>query len=149
MIIDHIQNADRYAALHPAFAKAFAFLRQAGLEQFKEGRREIDGDRLYAIAVVGEGRSKAEALLEGHRRYIDVQFLVSGADCMGWRSAHACSKVNKPYDDKGDAILWSDKSALWVDVPAGHFAIFWPHDAHAPMFGQGRMHKAIVKVAVE
>jgi beta-galactosidase beta subunit len=34
-------------------------------------------------------------------------------------------------------------------VPAGHFAIFFPEDAHAPLAGEGHLVKAVVKVAVE
>jgi beta-galactosidase beta subunit len=35
----------------------------------------------------------------------------------------------------------------WVAVPPGSFAIFFPHDAHAPLGGEGRVKKAVVKVA--
>jgi beta-galactosidase beta subunit len=33
-------------------------------------------------------------------------------------------------------------------VPTGHFAIFFPEDAHAPMAGEGPMYKLVAKVEV-
>jgi biofilm protein TabA len=36
-----------------------------------------------------------------------------------------------------------------VATPPGTFAIFFPEDAHAPMAGEGLIHKVVVKVAVD
>ena len=49
MILDTLARADRYFALHPGFARAFAFLRGAGLDALVPGRHPIDGDALFAI----------------------------------------------------------------------------------------------------
>lgn len=146
MVVDHLQNARVYESLQAAFVRAFEFLRTLRAEHFTEGRRELDGNRLYALAVVGDGKPRENVPLERHRRYIDIQYVVGGTDTMEWRSAHDCSTVSRPYDEATDAILWSDWPNLWVDVPPGHFAIFWPHDAHAPMCGSERIHKVVVKI---
>jgi beta-galactosidase beta subunit len=33
-------------------------------------------------------------------------------------------------------------------VPAGYFAIFFPHDGHVPLAGAGRLKKAIFKIEI-
>lgn len=149
MIFDHLDNADRYFALNPGFAAGFDFLRRHDLEKLEAGRHEIDGDRVYAMIFEGEGKGKEGALLEAHERYIDVQFTVSGLDCIGWKSTTACRNTHKPYDPEVEAVLFSDESTIWIDVPARHFVVLLPNDAHAPMRGQGPVRKVVLKIALE
>ena len=91
MILDHLENADAYNAMHPLFAKAFAFLRQPGLAAMEAGRYELDGDNLYALVFADEGKDRGNDILEAHRKYIDIQFTISGAECHGWKSTGSCN----------------------------------------------------------
>jgi biofilm protein TabA len=58
MILDVLTSEERLTKLHPGFAAAFHFLRETDLNQLPEGRREIDGPRLYALAIRGQGRGQ-------------------------------------------------------------------------------------------
>ncbi|HNW58042.1 MAG TPA: YhcH/YjgK/YiaL family protein [bacterium] len=149
LILDRLENAERYFTLHPAFARAFAFLRQPGLAELSLGRHEIDGERLYCSISEGAGKGKEGARLEAHRRYIDIQYVIAGTDVMGWKPASACTAPDGPPDPAKDLILFKDQPERWVEVPPGSFTIFFPEDAHAPMGGAGTIRKAVVKVAVE
>ena len=55
MIVDQLEYSDRYCSLHPAFARAFAFLKQDNLADLPAGRHEIDGDRLFCSISKGPG----------------------------------------------------------------------------------------------
>ena len=46
IIIDKLQNAEHYYDMHPAFEKAFAFLKRNDLAELPADRYEINGDRL-------------------------------------------------------------------------------------------------------
>ena len=148
MILDRIEQADLYASLNPHFAKAFAFLRQKGLDKLSDGRHDIDGDNVYALVVKGTCKPPSEAKLEAHRRYIDIQYLISGCDSMGWKSCKLSKNSEGPYNHKTDAELFSDTPSVWLTLGPGDFAIFFPEDAHAPGVGDGEFHKVVVKVAV-
>ena len=148
MIVDTIQRADSYASLHPDFGRAFEFLRRPDLGRLSPGRNDIDGSRLYAMVIKDKGRPREEAKLEAHRRYIDIQFVVSGVDEMGWKPLAACGKVSMAYNREQDAALFDDRPDSWIAVGPGALAIFYPDDAHAPMAGAGPIHKVVVKVAV-
>ena len=148
MIIDRLQNADRYSPLHAGFADGFAFLRRADLDQLPDGRHEIDGERLFAIVSRDRGRGREQSLLEAHRRYIDVQFVIEGEDCIGWSPISDCRRVSSPYDAEKDLELFFERPSTWLEVAPGTFAVFYPEDAHAPLATRGRIHKAVVKVAV-
>lgn len=149
MVIDYLENADRYARLHPAFAGGFSFLRRADMAQLPDGRHPIDGDRLFAIVAHDEGRGREQSLLEAHRRYIDIQFVIGGEDCIGWLPIADCARVSSPYDSASDLEFFFDRPATWLAVPPGAFAIFYPEDAHAPLATRGPIHKAVLKVAVD
>lgn len=149
MILDRLDRADRYAALHPGFATAFAYLRQTDFSQVDVGRHALDGERLAAILARNPGRERGGPPLESHRRYIDIQYVVSGVDAIGWRSLADCHKEVEPYNSERDIGFFADAPETWLKVPAGHFAIFFPEDAHAPLAGLVENYKAVMKVAVE
>jgi YhcH/YjgK/YiaL family protein len=149
MIIDRLENADRYCDMHPGFAKAFAFLRRSDLTELPAERHEIDGDRLFCMISKGPGRPRAEAKLEAHRKYIDIQYVIAGNEEMGWKPTADCRVVDVPYDAENDIGFFKDEPDSWNKVPPGSFVIFFPQDAHAPLVGNGQIHKAVLKIAVE
>jgi len=149
MILDVLTNEERLRKLHPGFGAAFQFLRGTNLNQLPEGRREIDGPRLYALVVRGQGRGQKGAKLEVHRRYIDIQYSITGPDVIGWKQISACRNPVEAYDEVKDIQFFLDASDSWVTVPQGSFGIFYPEDAHAPMAADGPIHKVVVKVAVD
>ena len=146
MILDHISNRDRYLDLHPAFRKAFSFLESPDFAALPDGRHEIEGDRCFVVISRGPGRGRQDAKLEAHRRYIDIQFAIDGTDEIGWKPTAQCSQVEMPFDAEKDVALFDDPPDAWVSLPPRTFAIFFPADAHAPLAGQGPLHKAVVKV---
>ena len=148
MVYDRIENSRRYESLHELFGRAFGVLRRADLAALPPGRHEIDGDRMYLVIVQKEGTGKEQAVLEAHRRYIDIQFAVGGTDTIGWKPSRDCRAVSEPYDESKDIMFFSDPPVAWTPVAQGMFTIFFPDDAHAPMVGSGMLHKAVVKVAV-
>ena len=149
MILDQLSEANRYAAIHPGFAAAFEYLRTANLNDLAAGRHEIDGDCMYVVINRQPGRGHAGAKFEAHRRYIDIQYGISGTDEMAWRALPACSQPAGPFDEQKDVGFFQDPAQTWLVVPPGSFAIFFPNDVHAPLGGQGDLVKAVMKVAVD
>ena len=149
MILDQLRHADRYAALHRRFATALEFLRKPQIGELTSGRHAIDGDDLFVIIEKVEGRGREQARVEYHRRYIDIQFLVSGDEQIGWISTGDCRTRLQPYDPQRDVGFFADSPAAWLTLQPGMLAIFFPEDGHAPLAGSGVAHKAIIKVAIE
>jgi biofilm protein TabA len=148
MIIDVVENAEKYHPLNPRFAEAFRYLRTPAARALTSAYAEIDGEKLFAVASRGHGKKKSKSKLEAHKNYIDIQYILEGVDSMGWKPARRCSEVQSPYDEEKDVVLFNDEPLIWCAIPAGSFAIFFPEDAHAPMVSDGEVHKVIVKVAV-
>ncbi|MES1981038.1 MAG: YhcH/YjgK/YiaL family protein [Pseudomonadota bacterium] len=148
MILDTLANADRYAALHPLFPHAIEFIRTRDLRALQPGRYPIIGEDLFAIVESAAGRSRADAQLECHRRYIDIQLVLEGTDEMGWKPTHACAHPVADYSEKKDIRFFNDPPDAWISTPRDTFCIFFPEDAHAPLVSTGNIHKVIFKIAV-
>lgn len=147
MILDTLGNAAKYAGLRMGISEAFGFLDQPGLADLPDGKYEILGDRVYAMVAHENGRKVSEAQLEGHRKYIDIQYVISGDESMGWAPREGL--VNSiEYDEEKDLEFFEDTPASIVRIPPGSFAVFLSTDAHLPLIGDGPIHKVIVKVAV-
>ena len=148
MIVDRLSNAPLYERLNPLFAAGFEFLSRPGTSSLTDGRHPIDGDRVFAIVSRNQGRGRVDSMLEAHRRYIDIQFVVAGQDCIGWMPRADCQRVSQAYDPETDLEFFYDRPDTWLAAPAQVFAIFFPDDAHAPLGTEGAVHKVVVKVAV-
>lgn len=146
MIVDRLEHADRYTAVHPGLAAGFTFLRRKDLRQLTNGRHEVDGERLFALVARDQGRGREKSLLESHHRYFDIQYVVEGMDSIGWMSTADCNRVSSPYDAERDVGFFFDRPETWLAIPAGSFAIFFPEDAHAPLATTGPIHKVVMKV---
>ncbi len=149
IVMDQLSNAASYYQGHPDFERAFAFLKSPVLETLDPGPHEIDGDRMFCLIMKGEGLPKDEAKLEAHRNMIDIHYIISGVDGIGWKPTAECNQIGEPYDEERDIVFYSDEPTGWITVPSGSFAIFYPGEAHAPMVGEEPIHKAVVKVALE
>lgn len=158
MVLDTLAHWPRYASLHPAFTHAFQFLTgptltrlapaQAGLEEHSQ-RHVVDGDRLYVSIDCVQGRGRERSRLEAHRRYIDIQLTIKGLEEIGWKPLADCARPDGQFNEAKDVGFFSDRPESWLSLPAGHFAIFFPNDAHAPLAGGSMLIKAIMKIALE
>jgi len=146
MIIDLLDNCHNYIKLHKSFGSAFNFLQKAGLREYKEGRYDIIRDDVYALVSNASGLGKAKASLEAHKKYIDIQVVLNGEDLIGSKPLAECKMEKTPYDSGKDCVFFKDKSNFWFKLYKGSFVIFFPEDAHAPLAGNSRVKKAVIKV---
>ncbi len=152
MVLATLPNAARYETLNSRFAKAFAYLRTVDGTQ-ELGRHDLDGDHCFALVQTYETKPIEKAKFEAHRKYIDVQFIQSGRETILWAPLDTMKEEMMAYSDEKDAALWKlTADTTPVHVSAGHFAILWPEDAHAPCIEWERpeqIFKVVIKVAVK
>jgi YhcH/YjgK/YiaL family protein len=131
MILDRLENAGLYRPLGANVALALDYLRRTDFLQMPVGRHEVDGERVYAVVQRYRPKPAAQAVWEAHRKYIDVQYVAAAVERMGYAPLSGQLSVRQPYDAEKDAILFDAKGQLF-ELSAGGFAIFAPHDVHAP-----------------
>jgi YhcH/YjgK/YiaL family protein len=148
MILDTLANAAKYAGLKEGLAEGFGFLDQPGLKTLSDGRYEIVRDRVYAVIARENGRKVSAGELEGHRRHLDIQYVISGDESIGWSPREGLIN-STDYDEEKDLEFFKGGPKSIVRVPPGSFALFLPTDAHLPLIGEGPIHKVVVKVAID
>jgi YhcH/YjgK/YiaL family protein len=150
MIIDTIDNASKYFAIHPLFPKAFEYIQQMDLETIEMGRYEIDGDKLKAIFSNKKGMTAGESVakFECHNKHIDIQLCIDGVEQIGWKPREKCKTENGGYNAEKDVQLYSDQPDMFFTLTNGQFAILFPEDVHAPMIGDNEIKKLVIKVKI-
>lgn len=148
MILDSLKNAASVLALNPYFKQAFDYIKNNDLSKMELGKTILDGDNLFISVMENEGKRSEEAKMESHRKYIDIQVIISGMETMGWTAIEHCTDSIDPYNAEKDLQFFTTKPTSYVTVNPGEFVIFFPEDGHAPGIGEGLIKKAVVKVLV-
>lgn len=152
MIADSIKNHSLYP-FGPAWNAAFDFLKTLTPET-ETGKRLIQGDRLFAGVDCYETKSRAVAKLETHRKYVDIQVLLSGEEVIEIFPKQELT-VSTPYNPEKDAEFYKvpPEPCAKVTLSPGRFVVFLPEDAHMPCLMAGDspqpVKKVVIKVAVD
>ena len=70
MVIDKIENLEKYASLNPLFSQAIEFLKSTDLNAHEIGKVKLQGDDLVVNFAQARSKTKEEAKLETHNRFI-------------------------------------------------------------------------------
>ncbi|MFK8281295.1 YhcH/YjgK/YiaL family protein [Capnocytophaga cynodegmi] len=149
MILSDLSQSSRYEKLHSAFPKVFQYVKSHNLLNAELGKIEIDGDKVFIINSEPECLSKENQVLEYHRKYLDIHILLSGEETIGWKNLADCKQEKKAFDEENDYGLYEDKPTTYITLKPNQFAIVYPEDAHAPIIGEGKIRKLVVKISVE
>lgn len=150
MIIDSLDSAHKYFAVHPLFKKAFDYINATDLSGIEPGKYEIEGDNLRAIFSNKTGMSAAESILkfECHDLHIDIQLCIKGKETIGWKPRGSCLAQKGEYNPEKDVLFYNDAPDTFFGLTDGQFAIFFPEDVHAPMIGEEEIKKLVIKVKI-
>ncbi len=152
MIFDTLQNCEKYYGVHAGFAQAFAFIKKAVEENYAVGKYEIDGRKIHASVQEYNSKAEADANYEGHRKYIDIQYIASGAEMMQVVDVKKATLKTEYNEEKDVEFYYDTDKAGKVLVEAGEYGIFFPNDIHKPglsVYGNSApVKKILVKIAL-
>jgi len=147
--IDRRSFAGHYYDNKEAWDKVFAFLKETDLPNTALGRIEL-GDNIYALASeYSPRRSRDPVLLEAHKKYIDLFYVVSGKELLYVAPLESLT-VTVPYNPETD-VEWGTVPAFssWKASPDRFFVVF-PDEAHRPGVRDGNdsvfVRKLVVKI---
>jgi YhcH/YjgK/YiaL family protein len=148
MIFDMLSNSNNYFNLNHNLNMAFSFLDSNDLNKLKPGRIELDPS---VFVLVQEYMTKPidKGVWEAHRRYIDLQYMLSGRERIDFALLNTM-QVGE-YDADRDFLPMSG-SGYRLDLIPGSFVIFYPQDAHKPGLAAElpeQIKKIVIKCAVE
>ena len=148
MIVDVLENKELYYGIHKNMKPAFEFIEKAVKENLEVGRYELDGKNLFAL--VQEYDSKTDAKWEYHRKYIDIQFIVSGKEIITWDNIRNVPN-GVEYNEEKDIAKFDMDGGTDVIMEAGYYNILYPQDLHQPgrVFDKVEpIKKIVIKIAV-
>ena len=150
MIIDHLKNTKLYYNLGNRIKIALKYIEKTDFNNIKAGKYEIDGDNIFVIINDYETKNKQNCKLEGHQKYIDLQFMAKGSEFIGY--AHLNNqKISTKYNAEDDYTFFEGE-ASYIKVDENMFAIFFPSDLHQPGTYRNkpnRVKKIVVKIKIE
>ncbi len=145
MVIDTLENLDKYVSLNPLFKDVLDFIKSNDLNTLEIGKHEIKGSDLFVNVQVAKGKTKEVAVLETHNKMIDIQIPLSAEETYGYTPL--CDLPDAEYNNEKDITKYEGMADTYVTCKPGEFAIFFPQDGHAPCIaGVPEIKKAIFKV---
>lgn len=146
MIIDTIENLNKYVGLNPLFADVIEFLKANDIRTMEPGKYPIRDKDLFLNLTVAKGRGSENAVLETHVNMIDIQIPISCEETFGYTPL--CDLSAFDYNAEKDVTLYGDtKPQTYVTLKPMQMAIFFPQDGHAPCIADNpEIKKAIFKV---
>ncbi|MCU7494912.1 MAG: DUF386 domain-containing protein [Ignavibacteria bacterium] len=150
MVFDSLINFKNYINLHPQFRDVYNFLLNNNTKDIPFGKHKVN--TLGCFAGVDEYITKvpSEGFIEFHRKYIDVQIILQGAEKIG--ICHKDSTSELEFDEEKDFGKLKGKTDF-ITLRENYFVIFFPHDGHMPQLNEGsipaRVKKMVIKVPVE
>lgn len=147
MIKDNLLNAKIYYNLSQNIQEGLQWLVNTDLKNLSDGRYEVDGEKIFASIQTYE--TKEDAKYEAHRKYIDIQYLVSGTEQIGVTDIKNCNTCIEYNLEKDIEFFDMNKDELFIKLESCDFLILYPHDAHKPSISVNKEKSLVKKVVVK
>ncbi len=132
MILGQLDNALMYSGLGERIAIGMSLLNEDCVRNAMSGKYEVQGDDIFYIVDEYETKPVEKGRLEIHRKYLDIQYIVSGSECIGYAPLAGLVEET-PYNGEKDLAFYEYTPAMSkLVLKQGMFAIFWPNEAHMP-----------------
>lgn len=150
MIFDQLKNAHLYFSLGTKITKALQYLAQTNFTNVEPGTYEIDGEDIFAIVQLYNTKPSSSAKWEAHKKYIDIQYIVSGKEKIGFTDSKKVI-VLQGYHPGNDVSIYKGEGNF-LTAAEGQFVIFFPTDIHMPQLALNIPHevkKVVIKVRTD
>ena len=132
--------------------KAFKFCATTDLSKLEAKRYDLDGDNLYATVSEYLSKNEEAAKFEAHRKYIDIQYVISGKEIMNIAPITTLKEILTPYDATKDIEFLTVAKIVNCPATPSNFFIFFPSDAHRPGLKDGvnsPVRKLVIKLKID
>lgn len=152
MIFDRLSNLSKYSKLIPDAQTILHAIEKVASGEYTQEKIYLDGDRLFMIIQEYDSVDREGRYLEAHRKYIDLQAVISGKEYIGWAELEGLTVQSEKYSEGGDIAFYNEEPTLWLPMTEGYFTLLFPQDAHMPCIKidkQEKVKKVVVKIAAE
>lgn len=149
MIVDTAERALAYEKMDPRIAAGLALLNEEYVRTAAEGRYEVEGEDLFFIVQNYSTAPLEKGRLEIHCRYLDIQFIASGRECIGYCPLEGLLE-EEPYSESKDIAFYrSERPISRLVLETGMFAVFFPQEPHMPGRQAAEKPEPVKKIVVK
>ncbi|WP_277301352.1 YhcH/YjgK/YiaL family protein [Veillonella montpellierensis] len=157
MIFQSIAIDYRQFGYAPAIVRALDFLKHTDLKSLEGGRHNLEGEKgslMYANVDDVDTLLWEHSKPEAHHTYIDIQYMVTGEEEIGYIGAKPTIEPIQAYPER-DLYFYDPQlvDEARVHLQEGCYAIFYPADWHRPLIAVHNrpipIRKVVVKVHVD
>lgn len=135
-----------------AIQVALEYLKNTDFDKLQPGNYAIKDNLIYAQVLDLKTKPKSENFPETHRTFLDVQYLHSGKERIGFAPDSGNNEIAIPYDAERDILFYKDAEyESELVMREGCFAVFFPEDIHRPACideESCKIRKVVVKIAI-
>ena len=132
-----------------AIQTALKWIADHDVAHMEAGTYEIQGKDLYVMIQDITTQPAEVRRPERHNDYLDIQYIVSGVERMGYVPYTGAEAVLEDPEGKDVTFYKNLAGEAFVDVTPGCYCIFFSNDIHRPGCAAGEpgnVRKAVVKV---
>ncbi|MBU3199146.1 YhcH/YjgK/YiaL family protein [Clostridium estertheticum] len=151
MIFSSIYSKDDVTKYPIAIQTAIKYLKENDFTTMKVGVYEIQGKDIYAQVFDAQTEPYDKKRPEVHEKYVDVQFIASGKERLGFTPDMGKYEVDERIDDRDLIFYKGVENEGFIEATPGCYCIFFPSDVHRPaVMAEEAMivRKVVVKVKV-
>lgn len=142
MIIDNIDNAERYYGIHSDFKSVF--------EEIRKGMTCPSADLVSETSSIkmfrGLETRNRDCLYECHKRFIDIHVCLENTEIIEFSDRSANPQQENDEDMYLSDVVYTGE----VRLTAGQFVIFFAGELHKPQIGEAgqKVSKCVAKIRV-
>lgn len=131
MIADVLSNSHLYSNIHKDWDRAFDIIRDWLSKPIPDGANvQIDAKDIKIVMQTYKTVKPESKKFEGHKKCIDIQFMVKGKETIYWAN-NSLMSVIVPYSEERDHMSFDNTdNCSPIHLDANSFAVFFPSDAH-------------------
>lgn len=131
MIVTTIDRITDYKEI-PYAEEIVKFVAEFKKTDMKNGRYDILGDDLFAAVSSYETEPENDRKFENHKKYIDLQILMKGAEEIHWSPVEKLSMTSEEFSKGGDIAFYDGDSCGYALLSGDSCAVLFENDAHKP-----------------
>ncbi len=146
MIVCPFKDLNRYAPVIPGLQEAVDFVNS--LENLEPATYPLSGGNKVLVQAVTT-KAWETSLLEAHREYLDIQYILKGKELVGWAPLDTL-EATEEYNPVKDKCMYKGKN-FPMEIAEGYCYVVYPEDAHAPSVHTDETHevrKIVIKLKV-
>ncbi len=147
MIHCSIKDLDKLRTYSDYMNMAVDYILKNNLYDLKDGKTEIDGNKIYINKVSVEPKNADELFYEMHEKYIDIHIDLIGEESL--MLLNSCETVEKEFDSENDYSLFNSHDYdVKIKLKNSFCVVFYPKEIHKTCIKltSDKISKCIVKV---